>query len=148
MEIKKQIKNAPFGAFLLWCVIVHIDIWVYMIHNIFMIEKWTFDNDDLFDLVVSGKKRATCSLYYGDNKMSKPGDINIIYNSKNEQIKIEITDVQKRRFCDIDETWAIKEGEGDLSLSYWRNVHEKFFKNIKPDFQNTDTLELNEFRIL
>lgn len=119
-----------------------------MIHNIFMIEKWTFDNDDLFDLVVSGKKCATCSLYYGDNKMSKPGDINIIYNSKNEQIKIEITDVQKRRFCDIDEAWAIKEGEGDLSLSYWQNVHEEFFRNIKPDFQNTDMLELNEFRVL
>lgn len=42
-------------------------------------------------------------------------------------------------------SWAIKEGEGDLSLSYWRKVHKKFLKNIKPDFNETDILELNEF---
>ena len=134
--------------FLFWYDISNIDTKIYMIHNIFMTEKWTFDNDDLFDLVVAGKKRGTCSLYSGDKEMSAVGDINIIYNSKQQQIKIEITSVQKCRFCDVDESWAMKEGEGDLSLSYWQNVHEKFFKNIKPDFQKTDWLELNEFKIL
>lgn len=113
-----------------------------------MIEKWTFDNDELFDLVAAGKKRATCSLYYDDKSLSRVGEINIIYNSKNQQIKIKITDVRTARFCDIDESWAIKEGEGDLSLEYWRRVHKKFFKNIKPDFKETDVLELNEFVVI
>ena len=55
-----------------------------------MIKIWTFDNDELFDLVACGKKHGTCSLYDTDANMSKVGDINIIYNSKNEQIKIKI----------------------------------------------------------
>ena len=113
-----------------------------------MIEKWTFDNDELFDLVVAGKKRATCSLCPDGQSLSRVGDINIIYNSKNQQIKIRITGVRIARFRDIDESWAIKEGEGDLSLSYWRKVHKKFFKDIKPDFNETDVLELNEFELI
>ena len=49
-----------------------------------MDNRWTFDNDELFDLVACGKKHGTCSLYGGDDQLSKIGDINIIYNSKNE----------------------------------------------------------------
>ncbi|MBQ6109899.1 MAG: ASCH domain-containing protein [Alphaproteobacteria bacterium] len=113
-----------------------------------MAEKWTFDNDELFDLVTCGKKRGTCCLYENDESMSKVGDTNIIYNSKNEQIKIKITNVCKCRFCDIDESWAIKEGESDMSLAYWQNVHMAFFKNVKTDFKETDMLELNEFMVV
>lgn len=36
-----------------------------------MATKWTFDNDGLFGLVASGKKHGTCSLYDGDNQLSK-----------------------------------------------------------------------------
>lgn len=32
-------------------------------------------------------------------------------------------------FCEITESHAFKEGEGDKSLSYWRKVHEEFFEN-------------------
>ena len=106
---------------------------------------WTFDNDELFDLVACGRKRGTCCLYDTDENMAKVGDINIIYNSRNEQIKIQITNVRKCRFCDVDEKWAKTEGEGDSSLAYWQRVHHKFFKNIKPNFTETDMLELNEF---
>ena len=110
-----------------------------------MADRWTFDNDELFDLVACGKKRGTCSLYAGNEHLSKVGDINIIYNSKNEHIKIKITKVRKCRFCDIDEDWAKTEGEGDLSLAHWRRVHSEFFTNLKPNFAETDMLELNEF---
>ena len=110
-----------------------------------MDNRWTFDNDELFDLVACGKKRGTCSLYDCNDQLSKVGDINIIYNSKNEQIKIQITNVRKCRFCDVDENWAKTEGEGDLSLAYWQRVHREFFMNLKPNFTETDMLELNEF---
>ena len=113
-----------------------------------MIDKWTFDNDELFDLVACGQKRGTCCLYSKYNSLSRVGDINIIYNSKNEQIKIQITNMRKSRFCDIDENWAKIEGEGDMSLAYWQRVHREFFKAIKPDFKETDMLELNEFVVL
>ncbi len=77
-------------------------------------KRWTFDNDELFDLVACGKKHGTCSLYSNDDSLSRVGDINIIYNSKNEQIKIRIKNVRKCRFCDVDEDWAKTEGEGVL----------------------------------
>lgn len=113
-----------------------------------MIKKWSFDNDELFDLVATNHKRGTCCLYHDDNNMSKVGDINIIYNSKNEEIKIKIINVRKCRFCDIDEQWAKTEGEGDLSLEYWKNVHQKFFETEKINFKTTDILELNEFVVV
>ena len=112
-----------------------------------MIDKWTFDNDELFDLVARGKKRGTCSLYKDDKSLSRVGDINIIYNSKNEQITIKITKVCKCRFCDVSDDWAKIEGEGDLSLAYWQRVHNEFFTSLKPDFKDTDILELNEFTL-
>ena len=36
-----------------------------------MDNRWTFDNDELFDLVACGRKRGTCSLYGGDDQLSK-----------------------------------------------------------------------------
>ena len=113
-----------------------------------MIERWTFDNDYLFDLVAANRKHGTCCLYYNDQDLSKVGDINIIYNSNNQEIKIKITNVRKCRFCDIDEQWAKIEGEGDLSLNHWQKVHREFFTKINSNFQPTDILELNEFIVI
>ncbi len=109
------------------------------------IERWTFDNDALFDLVRSGAKRGTCSLWQSDNKMAHIGDISEIYNSGGETVRIKITTVRKCRFCDVDTSWARIEGEGDLSLTHWRASHLEFFTKIKPGFRETDYLELEEF---
>ena len=46
------------------------------------------------------------------------------------------------------DAWAKIEGEGDLSLAYWRKVHIDFFNKYFPDFQETDWLELNEFVVI
>lgn len=91
------------------------------------IEIWSFGNDTLFDLVVSGRKTATCSLYNSDADISQIGEISIIENSVGKRIKIKTIAASVRRFRDIDSNWAIKEGEGDLSLDYWRRVHKDFF---------------------
>lgn len=113
-----------------------------------MKKTWSFDDDYLFDLVLSNRKHGTCCLYEHDNKMSKVGDINIIYNSHNQKIKIQITNVHKCRFCDVNEQWAKTEGEEDLSLAYWKKIHLDFFKKEKTDFKSTDMLELNEFTVI
>ena len=113
-----------------------------------MSERWSFDNDDLFDLVKTNRKCGTCCLYENDSKMSKIGDVNIIYNSQNQEITIKITNVRKCRFCDVDANWTKIEGEGDLSLAYWKRVHLDFFRKEKPDFQPTDILELNEVVVI
>lgn len=92
------------------------------------LEIWSFDNDELFDLVKTGRKTATCSLYLPDIKIPNVGEESIIENSHGDQIKIKLTHVSIRRFCDIDSEWAKKEGEGDLSLAYWQKIHEPFIK--------------------
>lgn len=90
-------------------------------------EIWSFDNDELFDLVKSGNKTATCALYLPGNKTPQVGEESIIENSNGDQIKIKLTNVSIRKFCDIDEQWAKKEGEGNLSLAYWQKIHTDFF---------------------
>lgn len=113
-----------------------------------MIKRWTFDNDMLFELVRNGRKRGTCCRYVNDKNMAYVGEIQEIYNGHGDTIMIQIVAVRKCRFCDIDEAWAQIEGEGDLSLTYWRDVHIDFFTKHYHDFQETDLLELNEFKVL
>ncbi len=113
-----------------------------------MDKRWTFDDDELFELVRNGRKHGTCSRHTGNKNMATVGTIEEIYNSQGETIKIQITAVRKCRFCDIDDTWAHIEGEGDLSLAYWRKVHIEFFNKHYPNFQETDLLELNEFKVI
>ena len=113
-----------------------------------MLNRWSFDNDELFELVRSGRKTGTCCLYTSDKNMAQIGTKEEIYNSHGEIITIQITSVRKCRFCDIDEAWARIEGEGDLSLAYWKRVHNDFFKKHYPEFQETDLLELNEFNVI
>lgn len=110
--------------------------------------RWTFDNDELFELVRIGRKRGTCGRNSDEEPMAKIGAVQEIYNSRGETIRIQITAVRKCRFCDIDDAWAKIEGEGDLSLAYWRTVHIDFFNTYFPDFQETDLLELNEFVVI
>ena len=71
---------------------------------------WSFDNDELFELVRCGRKTATCAVL--DNEpLSSPGDVEQIINSKGEISKIQITKVEIKRFCDIDATWAKKKAK-------------------------------------
>ena len=113
-----------------------------------MINRWTFDNDELFELVRIGRKRGTCCRYINNTPMAEVGEIQEIFNSRGERITVQITAVRKCRFCDIDDAWAKTEGEDDLSLAYWRRVHTEFFNKRYPDFSDTDWLELNEFRVV
>ena len=113
-----------------------------------MTNRWTFDNDELFELVRNGRKCGTCGRYSDASPMANVGEIQEIFNSHGEIIRIQITSVRKCRFCDIDDTWARTEGEGNLSLEYWREVHIDFFNKYYPDFQETDWLELNEFKVI
>lgn len=105
---------------------------------------WSFDNDELFELVRCGRKTATCAVL--DNEpLSSPGDVEQIVNSKGEIIKIKIINVEIKRFCDIDATWAKKEGEGDLSLTYWQKVHKDFFTKHHNNFTPETKLVCEEF---
>lgn len=91
------------------------------------------EEDRLAALILAGKKRATSSAYYwyesGDEPMPKPGQLHVVVDSGGEAVCIiRTTKVYVTEFCRVTARHAALEGEGDLSLAYWRREHLAFFK--------------------
>ena len=56
------------------------------------------------------------------------GSYNIILDGQNVPVcVIRLVSMRLVRFCDVNEEFARKEGEGDLSLEYWQKEHQRFF---------------------
>ena len=98
------------------------------------IDAWAFgeEPDLLADLVLRGEKTATASAYdlYALEAESLPqeGTFDVILDSQNQAVSIvEITKVSVQPFNQVSAPPAYKEGEGDKSLAYWRQVHEDCF---------------------
>ncbi len=97
-------------------------------------EAWAFgvEADLLAHLVVIGEKTATASaypMYELDNEpLPAVGEYSVILDSKENAICIIRTNrVSIVPFDEVTAEHACKEGEGDKSLDFWREVHEKFF---------------------
>lgn len=98
-------------------------------------EAWAFggDPDTLAELTRRRIKTATSSagpLYPLENEpLPCPGEYSVILDSQNEAVcVIRTTRVYTVPFDQVSAEHAWREGEGDRSLSYWRNVHEDFFR--------------------
>lgn len=119
---------------------------------------WAFgDNPDLLlKLVKTGEKTATSSLYKlynSDEELSKAGEYNIILNSKGQAECItKTTKVYLTKFSDITDAHAYKEGEGDKSLFYWKNIHERFFNECLTSYNekitSDDLIVCEEFELV
>ncbi|MEW5815147.1 MAG: ASCH domain-containing protein [Spirochaetota bacterium] len=84
--------------------------------------------DELSDLVLHGNKRAKSvslwSLEAEKQSIPKPGDVSVLTDWDGfAQVIIETTEVKVAPFKDVPADFAAEEGEGDLSLEYWRTVH-------------------------
>ena len=121
------------------------------------IDAWAFgvDADFLADLVLKGEKTATASAYdlYALEGESLPqeGTFDVILDSQNQALCIvEITRVSVQPFNQVSAQHAYKEGEGDKSLTYWRQVHEDFFTDCLGQagliFTPDSKVVLEEFR--
>ena len=122
-------------------------------------ECWAFGGapDKLAKLVIRGIKTATCSAYAlyesGKEKMPEVCDYSVILDSKDNAICIiETTRVYVCPFNEVTADHAYKEGEGDRSIKYWRDVHEEFFtaelKSIDQEFTEDMKLVCEEFRLV
>ena len=114
--------------------------------------SWSFgtDADKLAKLVLEGEKKGTSSaydLYLLENEpLPKEGEYSIILDSKDNAVCIIRTvKVEIIPFNEITPLHAFYEGEGDKSLSYWRKVHEKFFKE---EFKNNKLLFNENIKIV
>ena len=88
--------------------------------------------DLLAHLVVIGEKTATASaypLYKLENEpLPKVGAYSVVLDSfDNGVCVIQTHKVTVVPFNEVTAEHAYKEGEGDKSLDYWREVHIKFF---------------------
>jgi uncharacterized protein YhfF len=106
--------------------------------------RWSFDDDKLLDLVILGKKRATCSVYSG--KITSIGEESIITRDGKDAVKIRVTAVKVFKFKEAKEEDIIKEGEGNLET--WRKVHIEFFKKYYPDFNDDFDILFEEFEVV
>ncbi len=88
--------------------------------------------NDLIDLFLQGKKKAGSSLkadFLSENiALPKVNNYWIVLNDKLEpKCILKTINVVENKFKDVPIEIAIAEGEGDLSLEYWRKVHRSFF---------------------
>ncbi len=97
-------------------------------------EAWSFgcDADGLAELVRRGEKTATSSLFLlyelEQEPLPQAGGYDVILDSKGQAVcVIQTTKVYVVPFRQVSEEHARREGEGDKSLAYWREVHQKFF---------------------
>ena len=120
---------------------------------------WSFgdDADQLAYLVKAGIKTATCSLlrfYHLEGEtLPQAGEYNIILDSKDNAVCItRTTKVHIAEFDQVSADHASKEGEGDRTLSYWRNVHRAFFtkelQSIGEPFSGKEKLVCEEFELI
>ena len=85
--------------------------------------------DELVALVIAGRKTATCLAEATTEQAPYPGMLTLIEDgSGRPRCVIQTVSVEVRRFSDVDEAHAREEGEGDLSLEYWRAVHQAYFE--------------------
>ncbi|MDE7261709.1 MAG: ASCH domain-containing protein [Oscillospiraceae bacterium] len=97
-------------------------------------DAWAFGDDagTLARLVLEGVKTATSSAFplYGleGEPLPEAGEYSVILDGREEAVCVIRTErVSVVPFRDVSAEHAYREGEGDRSLAYWREVHQRFF---------------------
>lgn len=97
-------------------------------------EAWAFggDADRLARLTLEGVKTATSSAFPAYEREGEPlpeaGEYSVILDGRDEAVCVILTErVTVVPFREVDAEHARREGEGDLTLAWWRQVHEAFF---------------------
>lgn len=95
--------------------------------------------DELLELYLCGKKTAGSGLVKDYQSAGDPlpevGNYWIILDSRSEaQCIVKTIRVEFYQFDQVPVEVAIAEGEGDLSLEYWRKAHIDFFTPYLKDW--------------
>ena len=87
--------------------------------------------DDLLDLMLKGRKRATASLardYEGEEPLPKVGDHVVVVDGAGAPRCIwRTTEVTIKPLEEVDDAFAWDEGEGDRSRAFWLDAHRRCF---------------------
>ncbi len=98
-------------------------------------DAWAFGEkaDMLAALVLQGEKTATSSAFdlysLEGEEIPGAGEKSVVLDSRGEAVCIiENLEVAVLAYDEVTEEMAAMEGEDDKSLSMWRKVHERFFR--------------------
>ena len=113
--------------------------------------------DELGALIVQGTKTATCSALWEweaeGNPIPKTGYLTIALDGHAQPLCIvETIDISIHKYNEVDADFASAEGEGDLSLKYWREAHKNYFSRVLPkvgrEFSEEMPLVCERFRVI
>ena len=82
---------------------------------------------ELAELVLVGKKRATCWAASEGPKTQVGKRWVVLGGSGIPVAVIETVELTKRRFDEVDGAFADDEGEDDRTLTSWRRAHQTYF---------------------
>lgn len=93
------------------------------------------DADELADLTRRGIKRATAPALWQleaiGEPVAEPGTLSIITDwTGTAHCVIRTTQIDVVPFDEVTAEFAAAEGEGDGSLTYWRRVHETYYRRV------------------
>ena len=125
-------------------------------------QVWNFGNTremaaDLAALVVAGKKTATASLAAVNeikpDEAPIPDGFSVVTDfDKNPVCVIQTTEIRHIPFEEVDAQFAADEGEGDQTLEYWREVHDRYFTReaaeLGLDFNQKSIICCERFRLM
>lgn len=105
------------------------------------------DTDECAELVVRRIKQATSPSvwWFTKNKeeFPKAGDLAIITNWEGEpKAIIRITKVALVKLKDITPEYANREGEGNRSLAYWKQVHLEYYSREMKQYDESPHEEM------
>jgi uncharacterized protein YhfF len=88
--------------------------------------------DELVGLVLAGRKRATAGALWSyeaeGDPVPRPGEFSVVTDGDGRaRCIIRTTSVEIVPFDQVGAEFAAAEGEGDLSLDYWREGHWRYF---------------------
>ena len=107
-------------------------------------QSWYFSNSpesasELADLVIAGRKTATASLVSVNELQPDVTPVDGGYSVVTDffgkpKCVIRTVEVRHVPFEEVDERFAFDEGEGDQTLEFWREVHDKYFSSEAAQF--------------
>jgi uncharacterized protein YhfF len=101
----------------------------------------------LATLVLDGRKTAT-SWAASDGMLTEVGKVMVMLDGAGTpRAVIETMELTECRFDEVDELFAFEEGEGDRTLSYWRDAHQRYFTR-RGQFSEDMMLWCERFRVV